>query len=355
MTDKRFRLTYTPALDGMRGLAILCVLASHAGLSLYGGSLVMFVLSGFLISSLLFKEYQRTGSIHLLNFYGRRFRRLIPALLAMLIVVNLLVAALVPHQATALRTDTGYALVYASNWQQVWQIPSTLYLSHLWSLSIEEQFYILWPMACLTLFRLPMRYAAVVCGVVAIASWMARVLLMAEGMPMTTYAFATFARLDGLMLGGALALMLHTAAYGSLVRLVQRMPHIASAITLSAACVLGVCLCVYAARMLETYSIGMPLVSLCVCVLIAACVLPQQSLVTRLLSSRILVHVGLISYGVYLWHWPILVLMREGGVENAGVWSAALGLMAAQLSYTWIEKPMRKGHGVPLTNITPSK
>jgi peptidoglycan/LPS O-acetylase OafA/YrhL len=146
-----FSLSYTPALDGIRGVSILAVMIYHAGASFLPGGFigvdVFFVLSGFLITALLLKEYDRGRQIQLKKLYIRRVLRLAPALAVLLFVFTVSSWLLLePKQAGSHLWDAFITLCYASNWTQALDIHPPDLLGHTWSLSIEEQFYILWPM-----------------------------------------------------------------------------------------------------------------------------------------------------------------------------------------------------------------
>lgn len=327
-----FSLRHTPALDGLRGCAILCVLAGHLGWPVFGGSVIMFPLSGFLITSILLKHRQKAGSIKLSSFYAKRFLRLIPALVVMLILINIIAALARPAEASGLQSDTLYSLLYAANWSHVWGTAQTLYLAHLWSLSVEEQFYLMWPLVLIIVREA--RSLVLVCACIAVMSWAVRVNALAAYGQGIAY-LSTFARLDGLMLGAALAALLATPAYESLVRLTQQYRQLWRVCVFSACFVLIVCLHVFGGYMPQTLVVGMTIVSLCAVLIILACVLPQQTAIAHILSHPVLTHIGKISYGIYLWHYPLILLMEENRIA-----AAALSILAGQISFYLIEQPV---------------
>jgi len=318
------------ALEGLRGLALVCVLCAHAGLPVFGGSLIMFVLSGFLITMSLLKEHDRTGRIDSRVFYGRRASRLLPALIIMLIALNLLVLWLRPDMSAQLRSDSLAALAFVANWTQViWEHGSLL--MHLWSLSVQEQVYLVWPVLMCAVMRGPWGVRVAVCLGVAVGVCSLRIALVLSGAPLTTVYFMTLTRVDGVFLGSALAFGLPRlrALSQPLVRV------------LSSACVLilGICLTLYPLHSPLTYLISMPTISICTAVLIAVCVLSPMSIAPRALSWRVLVHLGTISYGVYLWHYPVVVVL-SGHTAYAGVIGVMSGLILGEVSYRWIERPL---------------
>lgn len=273
-----------PALDGLRGVALLCVLAAHAGLPLFGGSLIMFVLSGFLITSLLIREHDRTGRIAVGTFYRRRAQRLMPALGVMLLAVNLIVLVMRPADAPDLRRDTLYVLVYISNWAQITH--HSPLLAHLWSLSLQEQCYLLWPVMGHVLRR-SRRQLLTACLLLALVSAALRGALVLTGASRTVVYLGTLTRLDGVLLGSALAVAVSLPAYGHWVRWAQHHRVAVEGLSVVAALVMGACLMLYTLNDPGTYLIGMPLISMCTASLIATCLLPQRGLLARLLAGRI--------------------------------------------------------------------
>ena len=186
---------YVPALDGVRALAVAAVLAFHGGMSWarggYLGVDAFFVLSGYLITTLLLTEWQRTGGIALAAFWGRRARRLLPALLLLIVVVTIAARSLLPPEEVRLLRGDGLAAVfYVANWQMLLgggdyfaQTAAPSPLEHTWSLAIEEQFYLLWPLLLLVLLasRRPLRRLVVVCAAGAVASAVALAVLYSAG------------------------------------------------------------------------------------------------------------------------------------------------------------------------------
>jgi peptidoglycan/LPS O-acetylase OafA/YrhL len=193
-------MTYNPSLDGIRGIAVILVILLHVQVFIYhntpvfgwldfsGGFLgvdIFFVLSGFLITGLLIHEYQQTKSISLKNFYLRRVLRLIPALV-LLLLVTILYAAIFLAQEVARQTImvSGLAILYLTNWAFAFHwVPGSDLLGHLWSLSVEEQFYLLWPVALVVLFtlKLPRRMIIVATMAAIVFICLHRIDLLSEG------------------------------------------------------------------------------------------------------------------------------------------------------------------------------
>jgi peptidoglycan/LPS O-acetylase OafA/YrhL len=185
-----------PGLDGLRAIAVLAVVLYHLDVSwMPGGFLgvdVFFVLSGFLITTLVVEEIERTGRLGLRDFYLRRARRLLPALLVLLAVLSLLSLLVLPEERAELRRDVVAALLYVSNWSYVFTEQSYFeavgrppLLQHLWSLAVEEQFYLLWPAVIVVAMVAGRRRVRLVALIAAVVStiWMA-VLAVAHGYPL---------------------------------------------------------------------------------------------------------------------------------------------------------------------------
>jgi peptidoglycan/LPS O-acetylase OafA/YrhL len=350
------RLPYVPALDGLRGLAIAAVLAFHAGY-LPGGFLgvdLFFVLSGFLITSLLLAEHRATGRIDLLAFWAGRARRLLPALLAMLVAVVAVVglAGDAPLRATV-RGDALATLGYVANWREVvagqsyWNLfaePSPL--DHTWSLAIEEQFYVLWPLVVLAVLvwgRTSRRALLLVIAGLGVASAVATAVLHRPLIDPSRVYFGTDTRAAAILIGAALA----AAMTGGWPSVSGRRVGLVDA---GAVAALGGILAVWAVADAASgwlYEGGLVALELVAAVVIFAAVRRGSGPVARLLGSAPLRALGIVSYGLYLWHWPIFVLLSPGrtGLDGAGLAVLRLGatLLVAVASYIWLEQPIRQG------------
>lgn len=349
------RLPYLPALDGLRALAVIAVLFYHAGLRwMPGGFLgvaIFFTISGYLITSLLLAEWRETGRIILKNFWLRRARRLLPALFAVIILVLAYSVLFLPDEVASLRGDAAAAFGYSTNWYLIFSNKSYFetvgrpsMLRHLWSLAVEEQFYVLWPLAFVFAMR-RWRERSVLAGVlvVALASAVLMGVLYQPDMDPSRVYYGTDTRAADILIGVALAFVW---APGRSDGLGARLPLSAIGFTALAA-LLALCL-----KISEfdpfLYRGGFALTALITAVLIAASVHRKGRLVQRVLGCGFLRWVGLRSYGIYLWHWPVFMLTRPqldttlDGLPLLAV-RFALTLILAELSYRLIETPIRSG------------
>ncbi len=351
MSDEKFRLPYTPALDGIRGIAILLVLGMHTQIAfLQGGFIgveVFFVLSGFLITTILLKEFDTSGRIDFRNFYIRRFLRLFPALILMLIVLNTFTLLFQTSEIqTAALKGSLVTLFYLSNWVRALNLFDLVYLQHTWSLAIEEQFYIIFPLLLTTLLRLfsQKRVILIIAGL-SLFSWLWRVVLTSQGATMARVNFGLDTRLDGLLMGCVLALVLASTAYRPLKQVMRRVRYFASFLALGACCTILYCAITANEAHALTYEIMLSLVSSSTCFLILYVVTIESSPIKSILEFKPLVLIGKISYGFYLLHWVffnILVYFFRVSTITPGVAAAgtAIAFAASLLSYQLIERPV---------------
>jgi len=350
------RIPHLDALDGLRGVALLGVLLFHADGALPGGYLgvdLFFVLSGYLITALLLREFHETGRIDLYGFWVRRCRRLFPALLSLMPVVAIYGRFFArPEELQTLRTEALASLGYVANWYaifghrsywQLFQAPSPL--EHTWSLAIEEQFYLVWPvLAVLVLKRGGARAMLALAVLLSAASVAAMLLLFSPGDTSRVY-LGTDTRMVAVLLGAALATVLAPGATWPAAR-VRKLD------ALGALAAAGLAVAWVRLRGTDAflYRGGLWLTELAVLVLIACAVMDRQSLVARALSLRPLRLLGTVSYGVYLWHWPVNVLFNGDRLSLHGLPLQALRFAitfaVAGLSYRFLERPIRR-HGVP--------
>jgi len=350
------RLRYQPALDGLRAVAVLAVIAYHAGLGPLGGGFLgvdaFFVLSGFLITSLLLTEYRQRRAIHLVGFWGRRARRLLPALLLMLLVVAAYSAGHLPSiERAQFRGDALASLCYLTNWRFISSgvsyfasVSSPNPLRHLWSLAIEEQFYVVWPLVVLAGLRISrgrVRRLAIACGAGIVGS----TLLMAahyQRLDASRSYYGTDTRAHAILVGALLALVLT----GREVTGERTKRAVAGSGVVAA----GVVLWMMHATSGDGafyYRGGSLLFAAAVAAVIAAVVQPGRSRLGWLLALPPMVWIGRISYGLYLWHWPVDVYLNEArtgvsGVALSGV-RVAVTFVLATASFYLVELPIRHG------------
>lgn len=341
----RSKLGYVPELDGLRGVAILCVMVFHAGF-LNGGFIgvdVFFVLSGFLITTLLIQEFDGSGSISLRNFYVRRILRLGPALIAMLIVFCLAsFAVLSEEKAHSNYVDAIISLVYLSNWARAFSIHPPDYLGHTWSLSMEEQFYIIWPIILLVLLRVlkNRHYVAVIAVAVALLSWLFRVRLSMWGAsPMRLYN-GLDTRADTLMIGCTLAIVLSCGLVTeNMEKLLQKSLKIIAPVSVAILFAFSIFGDWRDPRM---YYYGFLVIELMTVLLVLDILINPRSMVRKFLAMRWLVWVGSISYGLYLWHYPIYRTISDHGFSRLTVITVGslLTFFVAVFSYYVMERPI---------------
>jgi peptidoglycan/LPS O-acetylase OafA/YrhL len=354
------RLPTLPALDGIRAIAIAAVLLYHSDIFWFPGGLlgveVFFVLSGYLITSILWTELIGEGRIGLANFWRRRARRLFPALFTLLAVASTVFVIWYPHEVARIRGDVAAAATYTSNWYlvhgkrsyfQSFMRPSPF--GHLWSLAIEEQFYLFWPPILIglwTVLRKPGRVAGAIVGgatVSVVALW----LLYHTGGDPTRVYFGTDTRASALLIGSALAIVWRPWAFTSWER-----RHADSALLLDIATVASGGMLVWAFMRFDdltptTYRPGLLLVSLATASLIASAVHPNAR-VGRMLGTKALRWLGQRSYGIYIWYFPVFALTRPGVDLDVSIGVAfairlAITLTVAELSYRFVEQPVRNG------------
>jgi peptidoglycan/LPS O-acetylase OafA/YrhL len=347
----RFRLGYRPWLDGMRGIAVLLVLAFHFFL-LPGGFLgvdVFFVLSGFLITSLLIDEWQTTGRIHLGKFYLRRILRLAPALAAVLIGCLVFVMVFQPERLPTYRAAMLVAACYLSNWPSLIQVPMGE-IAHTWSLSVEEQFYLIWPLLLLGLLKLRLSRAwvagIVIAGIAASATVRFSLWTVHQGSPdFPTHFLRMYTgldtRADALLVGCLLGL---AASWNWLPRS-KSAGRVYGVLAILAVAGLGYLL-LFKKSWHAHYFLGLfTLVAVMVAALVARMLVAPSRWERRVLELRPLVFTGKISYGLYLYHYPVLFYLKWPlGWDHLGNIAviAAITMALTLASYFLIEQPFLK-------------
>ncbi len=358
-------LAHLAGIDGLRAIAVLAVLAYHAGFDqARGGFLgveVFFVISGYLITALLLAEHRQHGRIDPVRFWMRRARRLLPALFFLLGATLAFAVVVVPDEIARLRTDAVAAVAYVTNWHLIAgdrsyfeTIGRPSLFTHLWSLAIEEQFYLVWPLVLAVLLMAGRRVglAVTLLGAIGSATWMA--MLFNPGADPSRVYYGTDTRLTGLLLGAALAFVwVPITTIGSDGTALPRRwasPLVGTLLDLAAAVGLAsLGLFFVAADAFEPmlYRGGLVLVAMATATVIAAAVHPRAR-VGRLLDRGPMRWIGTRSYAIYLWHWPIFSLTRpdlDVTLDPPALLVLRLGLTAilAEVSYRFVEAPIRGG------------
>ena len=387
MNKRSELLTYIPSLDGIRALSVLAVIIYHANkMWLPGGFLgveVFFVISGYLITLLLLAESEKNGSISLKEFWWRRARRLLPALWVVVLGVVVFAALFQREMLGTLRGDVIAALLYGFNWFQIWVGTSYFTsfefvpLRHLWSLAVEEQFYLIWPVVMLIVAKFGKRRLPIVSAVffglaVVLAIYTALVyqpgtisnigdtpnqFMSLFGQPVSRIDFlflGTLTRSSGLLLGAALAIwwrpwllqnsragankLFDFIGIGGLAALALMMWRFQTVIEGTDEGTVGYDF---------LFRGGFFLTDLASLAVIAAAVHPSSKILARSLSNPVLVWLGRRSYGFYLFHWPVFQFYRrfagKGLTPYEFVVLVLFALALTELSYRYIETPVRQG------------
>lgn len=357
------KLPYLPGLDGLRAIAVSAVLLYHAGMAwLPGGFLgveVFFVISGYLITSLLLSEWRGRGRINLAGFWLRRARRLLPALFLVLAATLTFAVLFLPDEVAKLRTDALAATGYVTNWYLIFSEQSYFdavgrpsMLQHLWSLAVEEQFYLLWPL----LFVAGMKFlgqrllkVASIAGAVLSTGLMA-LLYVPDTDPSRIY-YGTDTRAAGLLIGVALAFMWAPWQHRRAPASPRRIWAKSLALDVVGLVALGgiIAFFLYVDEFQPfLYQGGFAALGLATALAIAITVHPLSRIGPKLLGMSVLRWTGLRSYGIYLWHWPVFMLSRpELDVPFDGPLLFALRIGATlaltEVSYRLVETPIRTG------------
>lgn len=373
--DRGDRPSGIPALDGLRAVAVALVLIGHGGVPGVGGGFIgvdiFFVLSGFLITSLLLDELGRSGRIDLTGFWIRRARRLLPALVLMVLTVGV-AREFLPYQSLdGLRGDAIAAFAWVANWRFVAQktdyftqgAPSPL--QHTWSLGVEEQYYIVWPVLLIGITLIlaararryfakitvgHVRFAAFVIATLGATASAAAAIVFTSDTTRDRIYFGTDTRAQALLVGAAASALLvrdwSALNRGWCLIRTRWARRVARALPVAGLAALAA-LTHYASGSASEFRHGLLIVVAIAAVLVVAPVaLEQRGMVARVLAWRPLVWLGAISYGVYLWHWPIFLVLNgeRTGWSGLNLFGArcVLTLAVAGISYWAIEQPIRR-------------
>ena len=355
-------LEWRPGLDGVRALAVAGVLLYHAQVSAVSGGFlgvdVFFVLSGFLITSLLLHEFSArdggTGGIRLAQFWLARARRLLPAALLVVAVALIVIAIWHPVDLGSLRVDALASVFYVNNWHQVFAHQSYFahfnrpsLLQHYWSLAVEEQFYLIWPPVLLLLLRwlrLRRRHIAGLAALGAVTSGLLMAALYDPQRDPSRVYYGTDTRAMPILIGVALACCWPVMGRVTPIRRSARW-------IIDAAGLAGLGIVLFAMLRWTDYSSsvyrgGLALLAVGAALLVGATAHPASRL-SAVFGTRPLVWLGRRSYGIYLWHWPVMALSRPDLDVHLSPWllvpaQTAVTLVLAAASYKFVELPIRQ-------------
>lgn len=337
-------------MDGLRGFAVAAVLVAHLEAHYGSGGMVgvdvFFALSGFLITTLMLEEHNRTGRVSFRGFYRRRAARLLPALAVFLLATVLAVSVTGIDEGVTLKAVPAVT-VYAANW---WIATghNAAALGHTWSLAVEEQFYLVWPLLLVAAMKVSRRLVGLLALAGTVTALLQRLTVCEAGSCVTRVYHSTDTRMDQLLLGALTAVAFNT---GILRHVPRRIGSAAGAGALVALAVFVASSTSWSSHWYDT--IGMTITAGLACVVIAAVLVDPAGWFAAGLSWRPLAVLGMTSYAVYLWNALFLVLLRDGTsmpVWTRGLCMIALTAAAAAISWRFVELPIlrraRAGRGL---------
>ncbi len=356
-------IRYIPAIDGLRAVAVIAVMLYHLGVSwIPGGFLgvdLFFVISGYVITRLLLDSIQRSGGLDLRAFYKSRARRLLPPLVFMIVATTLFIGVWAPDTIKRLLTDTPFALSGMMNWWLVFEqqdyfesIGRPPLLQHTWSLAVEAQFYLVWPLILLLVLRqLGRKVIPVAALIIAIGSGIALFLVSLRidsnsSQSVSHVYFGTDTHSIGLFLGAALAV--NWIPQNLKIDIAKRAQDVIDAIGVFGFLGILACFLFINESNPTLYKIAFPLAGIFGCAIIMSIVHPASRF-APLLQGKAMLWIGERSYAIYLWHWIVFQVTRPS-VDLAGASWALYALRVlivfalADISLRWVELPFRNGY-----------
>jgi len=356
-------IRYIPAIDGLRAVAVIAVMLYHLGVSwIPGGFLgvdLFFVISGYVITRLLLDSIQRSGGLDLRAFYKSRLRRLLPPLVFMIITTTLFIGVWAPDTIKRLLTDTPFALTGIMNWWLVFEqqdyfesIGRPPLLQHTWSLAVEAQFYLIWPLILLLVLRqLGRRVIPAAALTIAIGSGIALLFVSlridsSSSQSVSHVYFGTDTHSIGLFLGAALAV--NWIPQNLKLDIAKRAQDVIDAIGVFGFLGILTCFLFIDESNPTLYKIAFPLAGIFGCAIIMSIVHPASRF-APLLQGKAILWIGERSYAIYLWHWIVFQVTRPS-VDLAGASWALYALRVlivfalADISLRWVELPFRNGY-----------
>ena len=356
-------IRYIPAIDGLRAVAVIAVMLYHLGVSwIPGGFLgvdLFFVISGYVITRLLLDSIQRSGGLDLRAFYKSRLRRLLPPLIFMIVTTTLFIGVWAPDTIKRLLTDTPFALTGMMNWWLVFEqqdyfesIGRPPLLQHTWSLAVEAQFYLVWPLILLLVLRqLGRKVIPVAALTIAIGSGIALLLVSLRidsnsSQSVSHVYFGTDTHSIGLFLGAALAV--NWIPQNLKLDIAKRAQDVIDAIGVFGFLGILACFLFIDESNPTLYKIAFPLAGIFGCAIIMSIVHPASRF-APLLQGKAILWIGERSYAIYLWHWIVFQVTRPS-VDLAGASWALYALRVlivfalADISLRWVELPFRNGY-----------
>ncbi|UDI78725.1 acetyltransferase [Staphylococcus taiwanensis] len=352
---RKTKMRYMPGLDGLRAIAVLGIIIYHLNRKWLTGGFIgvdtFFVISGYLITSLLIKEYEEKGIINLRQFWTRRIKRLLPAVIALLIVVGIATLIFEPQEIVRVKHDIIAALFYVSNW---WYIAkdvnyfeqfSFMPLKHLWSLAIEEQFYLFFPFVLVMLLLTIKKYRNVtlILWIISLISLLAMVVISQPNVGYSRVYFGTDTRLQTLLLGAILAFIWPPFK-------LKANPPVLLQRAIDGVGIIGLIILIILFFTVTDssgwiYNGGFYLISGMTLFVIASVVHPS-SILSKILGHRVFVYIGKRSYSLYLWHFAVISFVHAHYIDGqipvyVYILDLILTVLFAELSYRYIETPFR--------------